>query len=181
MLFLLRLGAPNLSRISGSSELDTTKRTLILAMSSVLKANGFRNERLVWYRNRDGIVVLIELQKSPYGFKKYSINVGVHVCSLGGPQDLGKSGIPLTGFGPWQLYFSMLERDLSQPQRLKRALDLEDQTLNQAERVSIIEGAASELLPLLERLATRQGIRALLHDEEEQGWLVTKAFREWTT
>jgi len=157
---------------------NATKRTLASAVSAVLGAHQFKSDRLVWYRNENGVLVLLELQKSPYGFNAYSLNVGVHVRALARPDDLTKNGVPMPAFGPWQLYLSTVENKLSRPEVVKRALDLDDPTFDEAERVLVIKDAISEALPLLERLRTKEGIRNLLQEEPRAG-LETKAFHEW--
>jgi len=157
-----------------------TKRTLAAAVSHILKPHGFKNDRLVWYREENGIVVLLALTKSRFGFQTYSFDAGVHVRELGRPNDVSKTGVPLPGFGSWQLEFSTLERTFPRAESIKRALDLEDHTLDPKARASLIEGSAAEALPILDRLSTKRGIRELIK-EEPRGWSIAKVLREWAS
>lgn len=119
-------------------------------LSPYLKQQGFKKKSSSWVRNENGVVQVIELQKSNHGHYYY-INLSIQL------EILSDHNYP-------QLVIRANELlDLSRGAELDRALAFEDENMSNEKRGQIVLVVLSQaVLPFFETVNTQDKIRDIL-------------------
>jgi hypothetical protein len=123
----------------------------------------------VWYRRGDGVIGVVDLQKSQYG-PKYYLNVGFWL------EQLGEERYPK----PERSHISVRLETLvpEERERIAKLLDLDD-PIGDEERVeellSVLKG---QVLPLLERGSSAAQLQALVKDGTLKGAAIRRPAQE---
>jgi hypothetical protein len=152
-----------------------TNNPIKLGVDTAMRRFGFSQKSMTWFRDLEEVVLVAELQKSNYG-NQYYVNLGVLV-----------KGLPRSGKKmPPKEHECHIRSRLESPSpemntKIKQALDLDDQSIDEEERRHRVEKAVSEIaIPFLLQCGSCEKIRAahlrgaldntLMHKDVRSQW-----------
>lgn len=143
----------------------STRNVLRSTFDDFAKAAGFAKKAGTWCRHQDETIAVLELQKSQYG-PQYYVNVALWLLVLGEVDCPKEHACHLR---------SRLDELLpGYEDQLKVVLDLDNPTLAEADRRAKFESILSDqLLPIIGRSSTLEGVKALVADDHLGLFLIT--------
>lgn len=142
----------------------STTDAISSTLAAVAAQAGFRPRAGAWYRDVPVGVQVIELQKSSWG-EQYYFNLGIHV------RDLGAARSPK----PHQCHFNTRATSLDREHEThwKQVMDLEAPLDDAARRREVARLLSSFVIPFLDALSTKDGLRlALLQGQLADGMVM---------
>lgn len=143
----------------------STRNVLHMTFDDFAKSAGFTKKSGIWCRRQRETIAVLELQKSQYG-SQYYVNVALWLLELGEASCPKEQACHLR---------SRLTQLLPDPDdQLKVVLDLDDLTLAENDRRATFEALLNDqLLPLIDRCSTLDGVRALAATGHLDSFLIT--------
>lgn len=143
----------------------TTQNILRATFDDFAKAAGFTKKSGTWCRRQHETIAVLELQKSQYG-SQYYVNVALWLL------EIGEASCPKEH--ACHLRSRLTQLLPNHEDQLKVVLDLDDLTLAENVRQEMFKALLNDqLLPLIERCSTLDGIRALAATDHLGSFLIT--------
>jgi hypothetical protein len=132
-----------------------------------LREQGFKKAAGSWYSDRPETVLVVNLQKSQYGYSFY-INLGIWLKAV------GESVAPKEHHCHVRIRLESIAGE-----GLSKALDMENSTVVEEDRkMIIVTGIVEVAIPWLEACNSLDGIRKMLHEGRLTRAMVHKEIRQ---
>jgi hypothetical protein len=129
------------------------KKGLESALGDGLVAHGFKKKASSWYRQVEGALQVVDLQKSSYGLQFY-----LNLCCV--PVGMEVEGMPTPKEHKCPVRIRLTSAFPDRREKLKEALDLERTSLSDAQRQDEVTKMVSEsILPFLNHMTDADALR----------------------
>ena len=150
-----------------------TDNPIKLGVEAALKESKFLRKANIWHRELEETFLVVDVQKSNYG-EQYYVNLGILVKRLPLVRDRLP---PKENECHVRLRLEALSPD--EEERLKRLLDLEDQSIGPAERQEHVRALLADVaVPFLLGCGTRKGVAEAHRQGRLNHALVHRVVRE---
>ena len=153
--------------------MNAAKKVIVTAIHEILRPEGFEKDGGIWFREQDGVLSMLALEQSRYGFPTFSIEVGLHVRGFGYPDaGFSKRGVPAASLGGWHLIGPLGQGN----KELNEALDGRSGVSDEFRRAVVQDVLRSQALPMFADFRTKDCVH---RRSEDSGLLTTIALRKW--
>jgi hypothetical protein len=148
------------------------KKSLESVFGAHLIAQGFKRKASTWYRQAEGALHVIDLQKSNYGMQFY-----VNLCCV--PLGMEIEGMPTPKEHKCPIRVRLTSMAPGQKPLIEKAFDLEADSLSEDERTKAITKVVCEvILPFMSQLKDASSIREIIRGGElKTAWVNLAAQR----